>query len=141
MRPKDFDRSGQPFGPSGLFVAVKRRAPMAVEVAETATQSFPASQKVYIEGPRPDIRVPAREISLTPTSGSYGDEENPPLRVYDTSGPYTDTDVHTDIREGLPPLRRTWILERGDVEEYQGREIQPRDNGMRNGDALANMAV
>src|SRR5688500_6385919 len=92
-------------------------AQMAVEVSENvATQPFPASRKVYIEGSRPDIRVPVREISLDPTTGRYGDEENPPVQVYDTSGPYTDPDVQTDIRQGLPPLRRKWILERGDVE-------------------------
>ncbi len=112
-----------------------------VDRPETANQSFPASQKVYVEGSRPDIRVPAREITLEPTSGRYGDEENAPLRVYDTSGPYTDPSADTDIRQGLQPLRRPWIVERGDVEEYDGREIEPRDNGMRNGDALANMAV
>src|SRR4051812_28983663 len=111
------------------------------ERSEIANEPFPASQKVYIEGSRPDLRVPAREITLEPTTGRYGDEENAPLRVYDTSGPYTDDSVETDIRQGLPALRRAWIMERGDVEEYDGREIEPRDNGMRNGDALANMAV
>ncbi|HZT08127.1 MAG TPA: phosphomethylpyrimidine synthase ThiC [Chloroflexota bacterium] len=114
---------------------------MAVEVSESVTQSFPASRKVYVSGSRPDIRVPMREVTLDPTTGRYGDEPNAPVRVYDTSGPYTDPEVETDVRRGLPALRRSWILERGDVEEYAGREVQPRDDGMRNGDARANMAV
>src|SRR3954467_13891600 len=106
---------------------------MAIEVPENvATQPFPASKKTYIEGSRPDIRVPVREISLEPTTGRYGNEENGPVQVYDTSGPYKDPDVNTDIKQGLPLLRRKWIIERGDVEEYEGRDIEPRDNGLRN---------
>jgi phosphomethylpyrimidine synthase len=92
-------------------------------------QQFPASQKVYVVGSRPDIKVPMREISLTPTITEQGREENLPLRVYDTSGPYTDPDAQIDIRRGLPTLRRPWIIERNDVEEYEGRPIQPIDNG------------
>lgn len=91
--------------------------------------SFSGSKKVYVEGSRPDIKVPMREIKLTPTSGSFGEEENPPVRVYDTSGPYTDADYSVDITKGLPSLRSTWIRERGDVEEYEGREIRAEDNG------------
>ncbi len=102
---------------------------------------FPASSKVYLTGSRPDIRVPVREIALTPTSGRYGDEENPPVRVYDTSGLYTDPGANTDIHRGLPPLRRPWILERGDVEEYDGRAIVPNDNGFKPGDPRANLEV
>ena len=63
-----------------------------------------------------------REVTLTPTSGPRGVEENPPLRLYDTSGPYTDPTLHLDSKKGLPPLRRNWILQRGDVEERTGRE-------------------
>src|SRR5207253_6672779 len=59
-------------------------------------------------------------------------EPNAPLRVYDTSGPYTDDDVRIDIRQGLTGLRRRWILERGDVEEYEGRRVEPLDDGLRN---------
>ena len=92
-------------------------------------QQFPASQKVYVVGSRPDIRVPMREISLTPTLTQQGREENPPLRVYDTSGPYTNPDAQIDIRRGLPTFRRPWITERNDVEEYEGRPVQPLDNG------------
>jgi phosphomethylpyrimidine synthase len=82
------------------------------------TQSFPASRKVYIEGAG-GIRVPMREISLTPTK-SYKTgqaEDNAPFLIYDTSGPYTDPEAEIDLRLGLPPLRRPWIVERGDVEE------------------------
>jgi phosphomethylpyrimidine synthase len=82
-----------------------------------------------------------REISLTPTSGHFGAEENPPIRVYDTSGPYTDPATHTDIHKGLPPLRRSWVLERGDVEDYEGRKVQPVDNGFKPDDPRANLAV
>ena len=90
--------------------------------------AFPASNKVYLQGSRPDVRVPFREITLTPTSGRFGQEENPPLRVYDTSGPYTDNSIGLDLRQGLPPLRRNWILERGDVEEYPGHPVTANGN-------------
>ncbi|HLF04283.1 MAG TPA: phosphomethylpyrimidine synthase ThiC, partial [Dehalococcoidia bacterium] len=93
---------------------------------------FPASRKVYVEGSRPDIRVPFREVTLTPTAGRFGPEANPPIRLYDTSGPYTDPDASLDVRQGLPALRRSWILERGDVEEYQGARA-PGGNGKGNG--------
>ncbi len=111
------------------------------QVLETSAHPFPASRKVYVAGSRPDVRVPMREIALTPTSGRFGQEENLPVRVYDTSGPYTDPAVRTDIRQGLPPLRRPWILERGDVEEYDGRPVQPRDDGLKADDPRANLAV
>lgn len=91
--------------------------------------NFSGSKKVYVTGSRPDIKVPMREIELSPTTGTFGEEENPPVRVYDTSGPYTDPDHSVDITKGLPALRSTWIQERGDVEEYDGREIKPEDNG------------
>lgn len=91
--------------------------------------SFSGSKKVYVEGSRPDIQVPMREIELSPTTGTFGEEENPPIRVYDTSGPYTDADYSVDITKGLPALRSSWIHERGDIEEYEGREIKPEDNG------------
>jgi phosphomethylpyrimidine synthase len=91
--------------------------------------NFSGSNKVYVTGSRPDIKVPMREIELSPTTGTFGEEENPPVRVYDTSGPYTDPDYSVDITKGLPTLRSSWIQERGDVEEYDGREIKPEDNG------------
>ncbi|GAC1584322.1 MAG: phosphomethylpyrimidine synthase ThiC [Ktedonobacteraceae bacterium] len=82
-----------------------------------------------------------REIMLTPTSGRFGNSENPPLRVYDTSGPYTDAEVQTNIQQGLHPLRRTWVLERGDVEEYIGRNVQPLDDGVLKQSPLSNQAT
>ncbi len=85
-------------------------------VDEAATRPFPKSKKTYVEGSRPDLLVPMREITLSPT----GSEENPPVHVYDTSGPYTDPDVKIDIRKGLSPLRVKWIIEREDTEELPG---------------------
>lgn len=82
---------------------------------------LPASKKVYIEGQiHKDIRVPMREIQLT-NKGK--------VTVYDTSGPYTDPNAEIDVRKGLPEARRDWVVGRGDVEEYEGREIKPIDNG------------
>lgn len=91
--------------------------------------SFPASHKVYVRGSREDILVPEREITLTPTSTDVGETENAPFRVYDTSGKYTDQNYEVDISKGLPTVKRNWILEREDVEEYEGREVRPEDNG------------
>lgn len=96
--------------------------------------NFPASQKVYVTGSRPDIRVPMREISLAPTPERLGAQENAPIRVYDTSGPYTDPAVKTDVHKGLEALRRHWIMQRDDVEAYEGRNVQPLDNGYRRSD-------
>lgn len=93
--------------------------------------SFSGSKKVYVEGSRPDIKVPMREIQLSPTTGTFGEEENAPVRVYDTSGPYTDSASSVDIRNGLKAIRQNWVIERNDVEEYEGREIKPEDNGYR----------
>ena len=70
-------------------------------VDDAAIQALPGSRKVHVEGSRPDIRVPFREISLSPTRTSGADEANPPLLVYDTSGPYTDPDARIDLRRGL----------------------------------------
>jgi len=81
-----------------------------------STASFPASRKIYVKGSRPDINVPFREISQDPTVGYGRAEDNAPLRVYDTSGPYTDPTASIDVEQGLHPMRRGWILERGDVE-------------------------
>jgi phosphomethylpyrimidine synthase len=85
-------------------------------VDEAAIKPLPNSEKVYVEGGRPDIRVPMRKISQTPTA----DEPNPPIFVYDCSGPYTDPTVTIDIRKGLPALRAGWIAERNDTEELPG---------------------
>jgi len=104
-------------------------------------EAFPASRKVYVQGSRPDIRVPMREVELTPTEGRFGAQSNSPVRLYDTSGPYTDALQTTDIRRGLYPLRRAWILERGDVEEYEGRAVQPKDDGLKPGHPRANLQI
>jgi phosphomethylpyrimidine synthase len=94
----------------------------------------PASRKGYTQGSRADLRVPFREVPLTAPDA-------PPVRLYDTSGPYTDPDVETDVRRGLPPLRAAWIRERADFDEYDGRDVQPQDDGLRNGDPRANVDV
>ncbi len=85
-------------------------------VDEAAVKSLPNSRKVYVAGSRPDIRVPMREISQSDTPADMGAEKNPPIYVYDTSGPYTDPAVKIDIRSGLAPLREKWIAERNDTE-------------------------
>ena len=104
--------------------------------------SFSGSKKVYVTGSRSDIQVPMREIELSPTTGTVGEEENAPVRVYDTSGPYTDHQYSVNITEGLPPLRQAWIKERNDVEEYEGRIIKPEDNGFKaENDPRANKQV
>jgi phosphomethylpyrimidine synthase len=98
---------------------------------------FPNSTKIYVttngdtrNDAKIELNVPFREIALSPTRNMQDElEENPPVRVYDTSGVYTDDAVKHDVREGLPTLRRDWIVARGDVEEYVGREILPQDNG------------
>ena len=93
----------------------------AIKVDELSTQPFPASSKIYVEGTRDDIRVGLREIELTPTQLAHDKTEyNPPVRVYDTSGPYTDPAVDIDVRKGLAPLRENWINERNDTEELAG---------------------
>ena len=84
---------------------------------------FPNSQRVYIEGSRPDLQVPMREIELSATRHPDGaEEENRPVRVYDTAGSWGDPGFHGDPTIGLPRQRADWILERGDVEAYEGRE-------------------
>ncbi len=82
-----------------------------------ASAVYPNSQKIYVSGSRDDIRVPMREISLTPTQTDKGHEDNPPVRVYDTSGAYADPQAKIDLRQGLPPIRAPWIEERGDTEQ------------------------
>ena len=92
---------------------------------------FPNSTRVYTEGQiHSSLRVPMREIRLSPTEHPNGQvEENPPIRVYDCAGPWGDPSFEGDVTQGLPALRRDWILKRGDVEEYDGRETLPEDNG------------
>ncbi|PLT33171.1 phosphomethylpyrimidine synthase ThiC [Bacillus sp. V5-8f] len=109
------------------------------EMNVSIMSNFSGSKKVYVEGTKPDIKVPMREIQLSPTSGPSGTTENNPVRVYDTSGPYTDSEQSVDIRKGLDPIRRNWILARGDAEEYEGREGKAEDNGYKNDDPRTNL--
>jgi phosphomethylpyrimidine synthase len=89
----------------------------AAHVDEAAVKPLPNSRKIYVEGSRPDIRVPMREITQDDTPTAFGGEKNPPIFVYDCSGPYSDPNARIDIRNGLPALRAGWIAERGDTEE------------------------
>ncbi|MBS7661821.1 phosphomethylpyrimidine synthase ThiC [Pseudomonas lalucatii] len=107
---------------------LSRKSPVLSESAQVDQQSiqpFPRSRKIYVQGSRPDIRVPMREISLdvTPTEFSVGEgggEVNAPVLVYDTSGPYTDPSVTIDVRQGLADVRSAWIEDRGDTELLAG---------------------
>ena len=100
-------------------------------VPKVTTGPITASTKVY-DPPKghPDLQVPFREIALT-------DPEQPTFRVYDSSGPYTDAKARIDVEKGLPRIREAWIRERGNVEQYEGREVKPEDNGNVTGKALA----
>jgi phosphomethylpyrimidine synthase len=101
-----------------------------VKKEETAAAELPNSQRVYVAGGQPGVRVPFREIALNPTRNFDGTlEKNQSVRVYDTSGPWGDPGIRGDVREGLPALRRHWIVARADVEEYEGRDLQPIDDG------------
>jgi phosphomethylpyrimidine synthase len=97
---------------------------------QSADVRLPNSERIYVEGKTEGVRVPFREVSLQPTRMPDGRvEANEPVRVYDTSGPWGDPRVKCDVRDGLSALRREWILARGDVEEYVGREVAPQDDG------------
>src|SRR4051812_25586565 len=103
-----------------------------LETPTVTTGPLPASRKVYAKPTAaPDLRVPVREIVLSEGSGE------PPLPVYDTTGPYTDPDVVIDVEKGLRRMRTAWVKERGGVEEYDGRVIKPEDNGNASGKHLA----
>jgi phosphomethylpyrimidine synthase len=95
---------------------IKKTASLSEEV----TRPFLKSKKIYVQGSRPDIRVPMREIEQDPTAASFGAEENPPITVYDTSGPYTDPEQKIDLMQGMPDLRSKWIEERDDTEQLSG---------------------
>jgi phosphomethylpyrimidine synthase len=91
---------------------------------------LPNSRRVYVEGASAGVRVPFREVSLSPTRQPDGRvEENEPVRVYETAGPWGDAAQRHDVRDGLPALRREWIEARGDTEEYEGRVVLPQDDG------------
>ena len=99
------------------------RTPASVqdEKSEEAGKSI-GWHKAYVEGTRPDLRVPVRQVHLT---------NGQSVTLYDTSGPYTDPLVDTDVRRGLSPLRENWIIARGDTEEYAGRPVRPEDDGIK----------
>jgi phosphomethylpyrimidine synthase len=102
----------------------------ATSIETSENKSLPNSRRVYVPGNWPGVRVPFREITQSASRELDGTVvANPPVRVYDTSGPWGDPDVHCESAKGLPPLRRGWILARGDVEQYEGREVQPIDDG------------
>ena len=96
-----------------------------------SSEQLPGSRRVYVAGQlHASVRVPMREITLTPTKSFNGQiEPNDPVRVYDCSGPWGDPAFTGAVEQGLPALRRDWILQRGDVEEYAGRPVQPVDDG------------
>jgi len=104
-----------------LMTALDTSTPGSTEGPTTGT-AFPGSRKTYLQGSRPDLQVPMRQVVL-----STGDS----VVLYDTSGPYTDPDLRTEIRLGLPALRAGWVGERGDTASYDGRPVQPVDNGLK----------
>ncbi|MES2705831.1 MAG: phosphomethylpyrimidine synthase ThiC [Verrucomicrobiota bacterium] len=110
---------------------IDSNAAAAASAEADSRAQLPASSRVYIPGQlHPDVRVPMREIKLSPTKDFNGRIlENEPVRVYDTSGPWGDPAYTGTVETGLPALRRAWIEGRGDVEAYNGRPILPRDNG------------
>lgn len=99
--------------------AVRQEIP-STTVSSVKIDPYPASEKVYVQGSRPDIKVPMRKITLSDTPAHFGAEKNTPLYIYDTSGVYTDTKVSVDLRKGLPVVRSAWIEERGDTELLSG---------------------
>ncbi len=105
--------------------------PRDLQPFRVTTGPLPASQKLYSPAPGfPDVMVPYREIALHPTA------KEPPIRVYDTTGPYTDPTVQIDVHEGLPKVRAPWIAARADTESYAARHVKPEDNGHVTGDKL-----
>ena len=98
--------------PHGAFAPALTTGPLA------------GSRKVYVSGcAHPELRVPFREVALHPSANE------PPLTIYDPSGPYTDPDAAIDINAGLPRTREAWVKARGDVEEIGGRAVRDEDNG------------
>ena len=103
-----------------MRVEQTRNLSESAQVDQQSVQPFPRSKKIYVEGSRPDIRVPMREISLDMTPTVFGGEVNPAVTVYDTSGPYTDPVARIDVRQGLADIRSGWIEERGDTGRLAG---------------------
>ena len=106
-----------------------------VEDSKESSELFPGSRRIYMNGSRPDILVPMREVSLSDTHRTDGSvESNEPIRIYDTSGAWGDSSFHKDVFEGLPMPRESWVLGREDVEEIKGRETVPVDDGYLSGE-------
>ena len=99
-----------------MNTSVEKILSQTAEVDKASVQPFTGSKKIYVQGSRADIQVPMREITLADTPTDFGGEKNPPVRVYDTSGPYTDPNVKIDLRTGLGDVRSRWIEERNDTE-------------------------
>ena len=114
-------------------------ARQADQLSSDVVRPIPGSRKIHVAGSRPDLRVAMREVVLERTPTLFGGEDNPPLAVYDTSGPYTDPDIAIDLNRGLAPLRAQWIAERGDTVELDGptsdygrqREADPKLEAIR----------
>ncbi len=111
--------------------AVPDQFRQSVRAKQAALKLFPASTKIYLQGSREDLRVPMRRVDQSPTRTAFGLIENPPVYLYDTTGPYTDPNVEIDLTCGLPPLRQHWIEERGDTEvlpayssEYRRKRLE-----------------
>ncbi len=120
----------------GAVLSIPTESPPAMIASEKSFEphsrdALPNSKKVYVTGElHPNIRVPMREITLSPTKHMSGEmEQNDPVRVYDCSGPWGDPEFVGDVEQGLPALREHWIRCRGDVLEYEGRDVTPQDNG------------
>ncbi|MDQ3731430.1 MAG: phosphomethylpyrimidine synthase ThiC, partial [Pseudomonadota bacterium] len=92
----------------------------AARLPEDMTRPIAGSRKIYVEGSRAGVRVPMREIAQADTPASFGAQKNPPITVYDTSGPYTDPEAHIDLLRGLSPLRDPWITARDDTDLLEG---------------------
>ena len=124
VKPPKGAHSEIPGGPCFMIAAKDSVQPQS-------SDQLPNSRRVYVQGKiHPQVRVPFREISLSPTKALSGTvEPNEPVRVYDCSGPWGDPGAQPDVTKGLHPLRKDWIQARADVEEYSGREIRPEDNG------------
>ncbi len=117
----------------GLRSCPNTQSPMSEksnQLQSTDHSLFPNSRRIYVQGSRPDVQVPMREIALQDTRLPSGElQSNDPIRVYDTSGSWGDNKFHGDCTKGLPKLREGWLLERDDVESYEGRTVKPQDDG------------
>ncbi|RNB73781.1 phosphomethylpyrimidine synthase ThiC [Brevibacillus centrosporus] len=108
----------------GFIMSRTSKSPFSI----SPVPALPGSRKIYLQGSTPDILVPMREISQHPTKGVHTETLNPPVPVYDTSGPYTADGYSPDIQKGLPRIRAAWVQSRQDTEAYQGRPLQPSDD-------------